>query len=126
MTLFILFEGLAVLICAGATLVKTAFTSFSGTHIDFEIQSEYVASLSLFFAAVIVFSANRFARERSTRIDRASASSWRKRIVILAFLLFGSGLTILLATTRQPGDAITCASVGAEQRVKPSPATGPP
>jgi hypothetical protein len=109
MTLFILLEGLAVLIYAGATLAKTAIAGFSGAHIAFAFQSEYVASLSVFLAAVIVFYANRFVRERSSRIDRASPSSWRERIVILAFLFFGGGIAILVAAARQPGDALTCA-----------------
>ena len=86
---------------------KNGHAGFSGTHIAL-LQSEYVASLSVFVVAVIVFYANRFVRERSSRIDRASPSSWRERIVILAFLFLGGGIAILLAATRQPVDALTC------------------
>jgi hypothetical protein len=110
MTLYMLFAGLGILICAGVALAGTTIANFSEGHIAFGLQFAYLASLSVFFAAGILFYPSRFLRERSSSVDCSSHFPWKARFVILALLfLSGGGGAILIAATRGPGDALGCA-----------------
>jgi hypothetical protein len=98
-----LFAGLGILIYASVALGGTAIAGFSGAHVAFGLQFAFVASLSVFFAAVILSYANRLLREHLSSVDRASA--WRGRIVVTALVFFTGGVAILVAAAREPGDA---------------------
>ncbi len=111
MTLYMLFAGLGILIYASAALAETAIAAVSNSHIAFGFQLfqvAYVASLSVFFAAVILLYANRVPRQRSSSIDHATPAAWRERIVVIAFLLFGGGIAVLIAATGDAGHALVC------------------
>jgi mono/diheme cytochrome c family protein len=107
MTLYTLFAGLAILIYTGAGYAEAAVSEFSIAYIAFGLRFGFFASLSIFFAAVILFHPNQLLRQHSSSVDRASA--WRRRIVAAALVFFAGGVAILIAATREPGDALTCA-----------------
>jgi hypothetical protein len=108
MTLYMLFAGVGILIYTGAASAGAAVSPFSGgAYIAFGPRFAFFASLSIVLAAVIIFYPSRRVRAHSFSVDRASA--WRRRIVVTALATLGGGVAVLIAATREPGDALTCA-----------------
>ena len=106
MTLYMLFAGLGILIYAGVALAEAAVSGLRSAHIAFGLQFAFLASLSLLLAVDIFFNANLLLRKHS-RVDRASV--WTRRIVVVAVVFLAGGVAVLVAATREPGDALTCA-----------------
>jgi mono/diheme cytochrome c family protein len=106
MTLYISLAGLGILIFTGVALAEAALSGSSSAQVAFGFQFAFFASLSILLAAVTLY-ANRLLREHSSSIGRASA--WRRRIVVAALVFVAGSVTILIAATREPGDALTCA-----------------
>jgi hypothetical protein len=77
MTLYMLFTGLGVLIYADVAHAREAVPGFSSAHVAIGLQFALLASLSAVLAPVIHFYANRFPREHSSSVDRASARRGR-------------------------------------------------
>jgi mono/diheme cytochrome c family protein len=106
MTLYMLFAGIGILIYAGVALAEAAVSGLSSAHIAFDPQFAFLVSLSLLLAADIFFNAHSLLRKHA-RVDCASV--WRRRIVVVALVFLAGGVAILVAATREPGDALTCA-----------------
>ena len=112
MTLYILFAGLGILIYASAALAETAIAAFSDAHLTFGFQLfqvAYVASLSVFFAAVVLLHANRVPSQLSSTVGYPTPAARRERILVVAFLLFGAGIAIFIGATADAGHALACA-----------------
>ena len=107
MALYMLFAGLGILIYARVALAATAIASFSGAHVFFGLQFAFFVSLLVFLEALILFYADRILREHSSSLGRASV--WRRCMVVAALVFYAGDVSILIAGTREPGDALTCA-----------------
>jgi mono/diheme cytochrome c family protein len=97
MTSYMMFAGLGMVIYIGLAYAEAVFSGYSGP---------FFAFLSNVLAALLLFCAYRLLRKHSYSVGRPSA--WRRRIVVAALVFFAGGVAIVIASTRESSNALTC------------------